>query len=90
MRFNGPAGAAALASRDISISEAARRIKVNRSHLSNVLNGHRGAGAEMVKKFADLTGMEPMAFVGPEDTRAAVVELARIYELTAADLEAAS
>lgn len=44
----------------------------------------------MVRKFAELTGMEPMVFVGPEDPRAAVAELARIYELTVDDLEVAS
>lgn len=90
VRFNGAAGAAALATRGISISEAARRIGVQRSHLSNILSGRRGAGGEMVRKFAELTGMEPMVFVGAEDPRAAVAELARIYELTADDLEAAS
>lgn len=96
MRFNGPAGAAALAARDISISEAARRINergrmsIQRSHLSNVLAGRRGAGAELVREFADLTGEEPMVFIGPEDARAAVAELARIYKLGPADLEAAS
>lgn len=89
MRFNGSAGAAALASRDISISEAARRIGVERSHLSNILSGRRGAGAEMVRKFAELTGEEPMVFVGPEDPRAAVLELARLYEVTSDELAAA-
>lgn len=90
MRFNGAAGAAALATRNLSISEASRRIGVERSHLSNILAGRRGAGAEMVMKFAELTGEEPMVFVGPEDPKAAVVELARNYGVTTADLEAAS
>jgi transcriptional regulator with XRE-family HTH domain len=90
MRFNGPAGRAALEARDISISEAARRIDVERSHLSNVLAGRRGAGADMVRKFADLTGEAPMVFVGPEDPRAAVLELAALYEITPAELKAAS
>lgn len=92
MKFNGPAGMAALAKREISVSEAARRISkagritVERSHLSNILAGRRGAGAEMVREFAELTGEEPMVFVGPEDPRAAVAELARLYGLTANDL----
>lgn len=90
MRFNGAAGAAALREREISISAAARAVGVERSHLSNILSGRRGAGADMVRKFAELTGMEPMVFVGPEDPRAAVAELARIYELTVDDLEVAS
>lgn len=96
MRFNGAAGAAALASRDISISEAARRINaagrmaIERSHLSNVLAGRRGAGADLVREFAELTGEEPMVFIGPEDARAAVAELARIYALTPDDLNGAA
>lgn len=96
VRFNGPAGAAALKERDITISEAARRINeagrmtIERSHLSNVLAGRRGAGADLVREFADLTGMEPMVFVGPDDPRGAVIELARIYEVTVEDLGASA
>lgn len=90
VRFNGAAGAIALSERGISISEAARLIDVDRSHLSNVLAGRRSAGGELVKKFADLTGMSPMAFVGPDNPREALLALNRIYKVTAAELEAAS
>lgn len=92
MRFNGPAGSAALKERDISVSEAARRITaegrmtIERSHLSNVLAGRRGAGGDLVREFAYLTGLPPMVFVGPEDPKAAVVELAKIYEVTPEEL----
>lgn len=94
VKFNGSAGAAALRERDISISEAARRINeagrmsIERSHLSNVLAGRRGAGGDLVREFADLTGLEPMVFVGPEDPREAVIELARIYAVTGEELGA--
>jgi transcriptional regulator with XRE-family HTH domain len=89
MRFNGAAGAAALRQRGITVSEAARRIGVERSHLSNILSGRRGAGAELVRKFAELTGEPPMVFVGPEDPKAAVVELAHLYGVTPKDLDEA-
>lgn len=89
MRFNGAAGAAALDEMQMSISEAARELGVERSHLSNVLAGRRGAGASLVKGFAELTGKSPMTFVGPEDPRAAVVALARIYKVTPAELAVA-
>lgn len=96
VKFNGSAGAAALRERDISISEAARRINeagrvtIERSHLSNVLAGRRGAGADLVREFAELTGMEPMVFVGPDNPREAVIELARMYDVTGDDLEVAA
>lgn len=90
MKFNGAAGAAALASRDISISDAARRIGIERSHLSNILAGRRGAGADLVRAFADLTGEKPMVFVGTEDPKQAVIELARLYDVKPADLKASA
>lgn len=92
MNFNGAAGAAALEERRISISEAARRINdagrmtIERSHLSNVLSCRRSAGADLIREFAELTGMEPMAFVGPEDPRDAVIRLARLYKVTPKEL----
>lgn len=95
VKFNGASGAAALAAREISISEAARRINaagritIERSHLSNILAGRRGAGAELVREFAELTGDEPMSFVGPDDPREAVLELARLYKVTPDELREA-
>lgn len=93
MRFNGSAGAAALEARGITISAAARKLRecghdIERSHLSNILSGRRGAGIEMVQAFATLTGEDPMVFVGPEDPRDAVLRLCRVYKITAKDLKA--
>lgn len=79
MRFNGPAAKRILEDREITISAAARACGVDRAHFSNILAGRRGAGAELVKAFADFVGVQPFAIVGPEDPRAALAELAEVY-----------
>lgn len=89
MRFNGPAGAAALDRAGITVTDAAKRVGVERSHLSNILAGRRKGGADLVRKFAEMTGEKPMTFVGPDDPKAAVVALAAAYGVTPDDLAVA-
>lgn len=90
MRFNGAAGQAALTARGIPIAEAARRLGMERTTLHNILSGRRKGGADLVRRFAELTGEDPMSFVGPEDPREAVVRLARIYKVTPDELKASA
>lgn len=72
-----------------TISDAARAIGEDRSHLSNVLAGRRNARPELIQRLAAYLGVNPYVLLGPEDPRAAVVELARMYELGPEDLELA-
>jgi transcriptional regulator with XRE-family HTH domain len=93
LTLNHAAAKALLAERGIGISEASRGTGIERSHLSNILNGHRRGGTKVVKALADLLGVDPFALVGPVDrdaTRAALIALAREYAITADDLKDAS
>lgn len=91
--LNHKAAAALLASAGISISEAARRIDEDRSHLSNVLSGRRRGGARIIRKLSDLLGKDPYTLIGPNDpveARQALIAMAREYGITGSELDAAS
>lgn len=71
-----------------TVSAAARAMGEDRSHLSNVLAGRRRGSPELIKKLAIYLGVNPYALLGPEDPRAAVIELVRLFEVTAEEVPA--
>jgi transcriptional regulator with XRE-family HTH domain len=88
VRLNHAAAKAYVLSKG-TISDAARAVDEDRSHLSNVLAGRRNARPELIQRLAAYLGVNPYVLLGPEDPRSAVIELARLYEVEAADLEMA-
>ena len=73
-----------------SVAEAARRISMDRTLLSRILNGERPGSVDLAISLGDATGQNPYRYIGPDDPRGAVIELARRMGITAADLEVAS
>lgn len=74
----------------ISVSDLAAMIGHNRSNLSAILNGHRKGSVDLAVRIGAITGDSPYAFLGPDDPKAALVELCVRMGVTAADLEAAA
>lgn len=68
------------------VTDLADEIGIARSHLSNIVNGARAATPEIIQKLAAVLNLNPYTLLGPEDPKAAVSELARLYQLTPADL----
>lgn len=79
VKFNGPGAKRILEERRITVSAAAKACGVERAHFSNILAGRRHAGVDVVKAFADFVGVDPMSVVGPEDPKAALLELNKAY-----------
>lgn len=72
------------------MTAVAREIGMDRTLLSRILNGERRGTVELAIKIAEQTGQSPYRYFGPDDPRAAVIELAKRMGITGADLEAAS
>lgn len=58
--------------------------------MSRCFAGTRSFPMELLPRLAEFLDCDPFELLGPEDPRAAVAELARLYKLTPADLAAAS
>jgi len=72
------------------VTAAADAVGLERTFMSRCFAGTRNFPAELIPLLAEFLEVDPFTLVGPEDPRAAVVELARLYKLTADDLVAAS
>lgn len=70
-----------------NVSRTAELLGENRSVLSSVLSGKRRAGLDLAIKLADLTGEPAHVFLGPRDTRSALVDIAKAMGISASDLE---
>ena len=80
----------ALELKGYSVSEVARLLGENRANLSQVLNGRRKGSPALAVRIAAITGDNPFTFLGPDDPKAAVIDLCRRMGITAADLEGAA
>ena len=79
-----------LEDKGISVSDLAEKIGHNRSNLSAILNGHRKGSTDLAVKIGAITGDNPYAYLGPDDPKAALVELCVRMGVTAKDLESAA
>lgn len=70
-----------------SIATAAAKIGIDRTLLSRILNGNRPGSIELAHKISDVTGEIPYRYFGPEDPRAAVIEMCRQMGITAEELD---
>lgn len=85
-RLNHLVAARLIEERGRTITETAAALDVDRANLSRVLAGHRQFPADKIRPLAEFLGVNPYELLGPEDPRAAVVELARMYEVTTDEL----
>ena len=88
--FNHEAALRSIQDKGLTIAFVAREIGKDRTVLSNILNGNRKGSVDLAVAIAGVTGDNPYAFLGPNDPRAAVIDLARKMGITAADLEGAA
>lgn len=72
------------------MSAAADHVGLERTYMSRCLSGTRNFPMDLLPRLAEFLDVDPYELLGPEDPRSAVVELARLYKLTAADLAVAS
>lgn len=75
-----------------SVAKAAREMQpeMDRTLLSRILNGERPGTVDLAISLGAVTGQNPYRYFGPDDPRAAVIDLARRMGITAADLEGAA
>ena len=87
LRLNHLTAAHLLREQGHTATAAAERLGIERSNFAHMLAGRRQFPADKIPALADLLGVNPYELLGPEDPRAAVIELARLYELSPAELE---
>ena len=87
VHLNHLAASRLLQERGRSITEVAAELDVDRANLSRMLAGRRNFPPEKITAFAELLGVNPYEILGPEDPRAAVIELARLLGVQPRDLE---
>lgn len=62
-----------------TVTAVAGAMGMERSQLAHVLAGRRPMPPERIPALAEALGVNPFELLGPEDPRAALVELARMY-----------
>lgn len=73
-----------------TVTAVAAVVGMDRSNLSHCLAGRRVFPAEKIRPLAEFLGVDPYLLLGPDDPREAVIELARLYDLSPDELVAAS
>ena len=71
------------------MTAAADHVGLERTYMSRCLAGTRNFPAELIPRLAEFLEVDPYTLVGPDDPRAAVLELARLYKLTPDELAVA-
>ena len=86
--FNGPSAKQAIEDKGLTVTFVAQEMDppMSRAVLSNILNGNRKGGVDLAVRIARVLGDDPYAFLGPDNPRAAVIELARELGVTAEEL----
>lgn len=72
------------------VTAAAEFVGLERTYMSRCFAGTRKFPMELLPRLAEFLDCDPYELLGPTDPKAAVVELARLYNLTADDLAVAS
>jgi DNA-binding transcriptional regulator YdaS (Cro superfamily) len=72
-----------------TVTSVAEHLGIERTNLTHMLAGRRQFPADKIPALAELLKVSPYELLGPEDPRAAVVELARLYDVTRDELEGA-
>jgi hypothetical protein len=70
------------------VTAAADAVGLERTYMSRCFSGTRNFPSELLPLLADFLDVDPFVLIGPADPRAAVLELARLYKVTPAELEA--
>lgn len=71
-----------------TVTSTAEHLGIERSNLAHMLAGRRQFPVDKIPALAEFLKVNPYELLGPEDPRSAVVEMARLYELTADELAA--
>jgi transcriptional regulator with XRE-family HTH domain len=88
LRLNHSTASEYVRLRGRTVTEVARHLGLERTFVSRCLSGSRNLPPEQIPALAAFLEVEPFKLLGPEDPRAAVVELARMYEVKPDELEA--
>lgn len=82
LHLNHEAAAREVARQGRTITEVAEAIGMARPNLSNCLAGRRPFPPEKIAPLAAYLAVPPFMLLGPEDPKAALIELAQIHGLT--------
>lgn len=74
-----------------SVAKAARDMQpeMDRTLLSRILNGERPGTVDLAINLSAVTGQNPYRYFGPDDPRAAVIDLVVRMGITPGEIEAA-
>lgn len=84
--FNHEAAKAAIEDRGLTVTYVAKAIGRDRAVLSNILNGNRAGSVDLAIAIAEVVGGTAYRFLGPDDPKAATIELARRMGITPEEL----
>lgn len=88
VRLNPPVAARLIRDQGHTVTAVAEHLGLERSNLAHMLAGRRQFPTSKIPALAELLKVTPYELLGPEDPRAAVVELARLYDVTPDELVA--
>lgn len=80
-KLNHLVAARLIRERGHSVTGVASALGMDRANLSHCLAGRRQFPAEKIVGLAEALGVNPYELLGPENPRAAVIELARMYDV---------
>lgn len=85
-RLNHLVAARLVQERGRTVTSIASDLGMDRSNLAHMLAGRRQFPAEQIPALAELLAVSPYELLGPEDPRAAVVELAKHMQIRPEEL----
>jgi transcriptional regulator with XRE-family HTH domain len=89
IRLNHETAARVIEEQGRTVTSIAKHLGMDRANLSHCLAGRRQFPAEKIRDLASILSVPPYLLLGPEDPKAATVELARLMGVTADDLAVA-
>lgn len=89
IRLNHETAARVIEEQGRTVTSVAEVLGMDRANLSHCLAGRRQFPAEKIGDLATLLHVPPYLLLGPEDPKAATIQLARLMGVTADDLAVA-
>lgn len=90
LHLNHRAAARIISEQGRTVSATAEAVGIERTNLTRMLSGERQFPADKLRRLAEFLGVNPYELLGPEDPRAAVLELAVMFGVTPEELTAAA
>jgi hypothetical protein len=87
IRLNHEIASRLIREQGYTVTGVAEHVGMDRPNLSRCLSGAKGRvfPPEKIPALAELLGVSPYVLLGPEDPKAAIVELARVFDMTPED-----